>query len=110
MGGGGWDIVGAQEMSMKRSPVLHSVNLLLLKPKRRGIQTPLTYPLNPVGSGLWGGGFFFFLAALHGDLWDLSSLTKDRTYAPGSGGVESQLLDHQGNPGVGEGFLSKEKL
>ena len=38
-----------------------------------------------------------FLAALHG-MWDLSSLTRDRTCAPCIGSAESQLLDHQGSP------------
>ena len=32
--------------------------------------------------------FFFFLAAPHG-MWDLSSLTRDRTHAPCSGSAES---------------------
>ena len=31
------------------------------------------------------------------NLWDLSFLTRDGTWAPDSGSVESQPLDHQGN-------------
>ena len=33
-------------------------------------------------------------------MWDLSALTRDRTHAPCSGSTESQLLDHQGSPGM----------
>ena len=31
-------------------------------------------------------------------MWDLSSLTRDRTRAPCTGGTESEPLDHQGGP------------
>ena len=40
---------------------------------------------------------FCFLTLLRG-MQDLSSLTRDQTHAPCSGSVESQPLDHQGNP------------
>ena len=40
---------------------------------------------------------FFLFAALQG-MQDLSSLTRDQTCAPCSGSVESQPLNHQGNP------------
>ena len=39
----------------------------------------------------------FFLATLCG-VWDLSSPTRGQTYAPCSGSLESQPLDHQGSP------------
>ena len=73
---------------MKRSPVLNSANPSLLKPKR-GIQTAPTHP-SLLGLGFGEIFFFFFLAVLLSDFWDLSSLTKDRTCAPSNGGVESQ--------------------
>ena len=42
---------------------------------------------------------FFFYFWPHGT-WDLSSLTRDRTCAPCSGGAESEPLDGQGSPTV----------
>ena len=41
--------------------------------------------------------YFILLSALHNSL-DLSSLTRDGTWAPGSGSTESSPLDHQGIP------------
>ena len=62
---------------------------------------------------LWNGGhqdtrgcfektsyLFIYLAALslNCSIWDLSSLTRDRTWAPWFGSTESYLLDHQEVP------------
>ena len=41
--------------------------------------------------------FFVFLAKPRG-LWDLSSPTRDQTYTPCSGTIQSNPLDHQGSP------------
>ena len=42
--------------------------------------------------------FFFFLNLIGScNLWDLSSLSRDRTCDPSSGSVESSRLDCQGN-------------
>ena len=37
------------------------------------------------------------MQALSSDLWDLASLTRDRTQAPSIGSVEPWPLDHQGS-------------
>ena len=41
--------------------------------------------------------FFLFLAVPHG-MWDLTSLTRDWTYAPCIGSTEFSPLDRQGSP------------
>ena len=48
-------------------------------------------------------GKVIFFGHLRG-MWDLSSLTRDQTYAPCSGSTESQPLDLQGS--AGKGFLA----
>ena len=35
-------------------------------------------------------------------MWDLNSLTRDRTYVPGIGSAESSPLDCQGSPHTAE--------
>ena len=54
--------------------------------------------------------FTFFFPAVPHSLWDLRSLTRDRTRVPCSGSVESSPLDGQGSPSsasLGWPFLSR---
>ena len=41
---------------------------------------------------------YLFILATPFSMWDLSSLTRDQTYIPGSGSADSYPLDHQGIP------------
>ena len=45
-----------------------------------------------------GKDLVFILGTMLHDMWDLSSLTRDQTYAPCSGSMESSPLNHQGSP------------
>ena len=45
-----------------------------------------------------GVEFLSFFLPVPWSMWDLSSLTRDRTHAPWGGSMESWTLDHEGSP------------